>query len=65
MIVRAQGGIHDNPVSSQHQGCSHTDKISGVLTNMIPVLIRMGKGRRGEVGKSFQYSTQSWPCCTL
>ena len=49
MIVRAQGGtgIPDNAVSGPHQRHCHTDKISRIITNMIPVLIRSEKGKGG------------------
>ena len=47
VIVRAQGGITDNAVSGPHQRHCHTDKISRIITNMIPVLIRIEKGKGG------------------
>ena len=52
-IIRAEGGIHGNPVSDHQQRHCHADKMNGILTN--PIVTRIG-GCGGEGGKSFQRS---------
>ena len=42
VIIRAEGGIHGNPVSDHQQRHRHAVKMNGILTN--PIVTRIGAG---------------------
>lgn len=56
VIIRAEGGIHGNPISDHQQRHRHAVKMNGVLTNPIVTRIGAGGGCGGEGGKGFQRS---------
>lgn len=58
VIIRAEGGIHGNPVSDHQQRHRHAVKMNGILTNPIVTRIGAGGGVVVREGKAFNVAEE-------
>ena len=58
VIIRAEGGIHGNPVSDHQQRYCHADKINGILTSPKVTRIGAGGGLVVREGKAFNVAEE-------